>query len=205
MSKLKVDKKGAIKREDGSVLGTPIKTGKIYRGASRTGRIDLETSVVYNLKEEPLGEVDLSVWGDLFSKALLKLNKTSRKDKKIPSEGEDVKVENTPGKRTNKSNSVYVPGKDSTLIVRGWLGRILWPSNYSDIIDEKLDKINKENGWEYTNWEWLCAKEDLSEEVLSRYVDSINWYVFLRFHPEKQFSETFKAKYSKQLSLSCIK
>lgn len=214
---MKVDKKGNILREDKSILGAPIRTGKIYRGGARTGRIDLETGKVYNLKEQELGEVDLSLFGTLFDDKIAKLKeakakeerkaareaKKSGKGKKTESKNSKPEPEKTIVEKiaeaVQKSKETYSPGKDSYLIVSGRLGRIYWPHKYDVENSPEFNELNMAKGGEFTNWIQLSAKADLSDAELVKYRDKIDWYTFLKFHQDRKLPESLQ-KYS-----SCLK
>lgn len=211
---MKVDKKGNILREDKSVLGAPIRTGKIYRGGARTGRIDLETGKVYNLKEQELGEVDLSLFGTLFDDKIAKLKETKAKEerkaaKEAKKNGKGKKTESKPepekttaekvAEAVQKSKEVYSPGKDSYLIVSGKLGHICWPHKYDAEDSPEFNELNAVKGGEFMNWIQLSAKADLSDAELVKYRDKIDWYTFLKFHQDRKLPESLQ-KYS-----SCLK
>lgn len=211
---MKVDKKGNILREDKSVLGAPIRTGKIYRGGARTGRIDLETGKVYNLKEQELGEVDLSLFGTLFDDKIAKLKEAKAKEERKAAQkakkngkGKKTESKSEPEKTTaekivevvQKSKEVYSPGKDSYLIVSGRLGRICWPHKYDAEDSPEFNELNAVKGGEFMNWIQLSAKVDLSDAELVKYRDKIDWYTFLKFHQDRKLPESLQ-KYS-----SCLK
>lgn len=215
---MKVDKKGNILRDDKSILGAPIRTGKIYRGGARTGRIDLETGKVYNLKEQELGEVDLSLFGTLFDDKIAKLKeakakeerkaareaKKNDKDKKTKSEKSKPEPEKTISEKiaevAQKSNETYNPGKDSYLIVSGRLGHICWPHKYDTEDSPEFNELNAAKGGEFMNWIQLSAKADLSDAELVKYRDKIDWYTFLKFHQDRKLPESLQ-KYSPCLNI----
>lgn len=214
MSKLKVDKKGNVLRGDKTILGTPIRTGKIYRGSARTGRIDLETGKVYNLKEQELGEVDLSLFGTLFDDKIAKLKEAkAREERKAAREakknGKGKKTEPKPepektvaekvAEAVQKSKEVYNPGKDSYLIVSGRLGRICWPHKYDVEDSPEFNELNTVKGGEFMNWTHLSAKADFSDTELVKYRNKIDWYTFLKFHQDRTLPECLQ-KYK-----SCLK
>ena len=212
---MKVDKKGNILREDKSVLGAPIRTAKIYRGGARTGRIDLETGKVYNLKEQELGEVDISLFGTLFDDKIAKLKETKAKEerkaaKEAKKNGKGKKTESKPEPEkttaekvagaVQKSKEVYSPGKDSYLIVSGRLGRICWPHKYDAEDSPEFNELNAVKGGEFMNWIQLSAKADLSDAELVKYRDKIDWYTFLKFHQDRKLPESLQ-KYSSWLKI----
>ena len=156
---LKIDKKGNILRPNGIVLGTPKKTGNIYRSSNRTGRIDLETGDVFDLKEQLLGKVDVGKF-EVFKEATCKINKkkeiavakTSKKSKK--SKNKPNKVISAPDSKSEskiESKNTYVPGLDSKLIVSGKLGKILYKTPAPTAEEKALEEINKRHGWKYTD------------------------------------------------------
>lgn len=211
---MKVDKKGNILREDKSILGAPIRTGKIYRGGARTGRIDLETGKVYNLKEQELGEVDLSLFGTLFDDKIAKLKEAKAKEERkaareAKKNGKGKKTESKPepektisekvAEVVQKSREAYNPGKDSYLIVSGRLGRICWPHKYDAENSPEFNELNIAKGGEFMNWIQLSAKAELSDAELVKYRDKIDWYTFLKFHQDRKLPECLQ-KYS-----SCLK
>ena len=219
---MKVDKKGNILREDKSILGAPIRTGKIYRGGARTGRIDLETGKVYNLKEQELGEVDLSLFGTLFDDKIAKLKEAKAKEERkaareAKKNGKGKKTESKPepekttaektvaekiAEATQKSKKTYIPGKDPYLIVSGRLGRICWPHKYDTEDSPEFNELNAAKGGEFMNWIQLSAKADLSDAELVKYRDKIDWYTFLKFHQDRKLPESLQ-KYSSCLKIDC--
>lgn len=214
MNMMKVDKKGNILREDKSILGAPIRTGKIYRGGARTGRIDLETGKVYNLKEQELGEVDLSLFGALFDDKIAKIKEAMTKEERkaareAKKNGKGKKTESKPepektisekvAEVVQKSKETYNPGKDSYLIVSGRLGRICWPHKYDVDNSPEFNELNIAKGGEFMNWIQLSAKAELSDVELVKYRDKIDWYTFLKFHQDRKLPECLQ-KYS-----SCLK
>ena len=101
---LKIDKKGNILRPNGTVLGAPKKSGNIYRSSNRTGRIDLATGDVFDLKEQPLGKVDV----EKFEVLKDSICKTDKKE-------EIATPKPTKSKQKEEPKSTYVPGLDSAL------------------------------------------------------------------------------------------
>lgn len=215
MNMMKVDKKGNILRDDKSILGAPIRTGKIYRGGARTGHIDLETGKVYNLKEQELGEVDLSLFGTLFDDKIAKLKEAKAKEERkavreTKKNGKGKKTESKPepektisekiAEVTQKSKETYNPGKDSYLIVSGRLGRICWSHKYDIEDSPEFNELNAAKGGEFMNWIQLSAKADLSDAELVRYRNKIDWYTFLKFHQDRKLPESLQ-KYSSCLNI----
>lgn len=198
---MKVDKKGNILREDKTILGAPIRTGKIYRSGARTGRIDLETGKVFNLKEQELGEVDLSLFGTLFDDKIAKLKEAKAKEERkaareTKKNGKTV-TNNEPEKSISEKvadvrkaeKESYIPGKDSYLIVTGRLGRICWPQKYDTENSSEFNEVNTQLGGGFLNWVHLSAKAELSDKDLVKYEKNIDWYTFLKFHPERKLPE----------------
>ena len=209
---LKIDKKGNILRPNGTVLGTPKKTGNIYRSSNRTGRIDLETGDVFDLKEQLLGKVDVGKF-EVLKEATCKINKkkeitaakTSKKSKK--SKNKPNKVISTPDSKSElkiESKNTYVPGLDSKLIVSGKLGKILYKTPAPTAEEKALEEINKRHGWKYMDWDDLSRKEDLTDSELERYELYVNWYYFLSMHPDREFNDTYKKKFKQHLILRTL-
>ena len=209
---LKIDKKGNILRPNGTVLGTPKKTGNIYRSSNRTGRIDLETGDVFDLKEQLLGKVDVGKF-EVLKEATCKINKkkeitaakTSKKSKK--SKNKPNKVISTPDSKSEskiESKNTYVPGLDSKLIVSGKLGKILYKTPAPTAEEKALEEINKRRGWKYMDWDDLSRKEDLTDSELERYELYVNWYYFLSMHPDREFNDTYKKKFKQHLILRTL-
>ena len=211
---MKVDKKGNILRDDKSILGAPIRTGKIYRGGARTGHIDLETGKVYNLKEQELGEVDLSLFGTLFDDKIAKLKEAKAKEERkaareVKKNDKGKKTESKPepektisekiAEAAQKSKETYNPGKDSYLIVSGRLGHICWSHKYDTEDSPEFNELNTAKGGEFMNWIQLSAKADLSDAELVKYRNKIDWYTFLKFHQDRKLPESLQ-KYT-----SCLK
>ena len=214
---LKIDKKGNILRPNGTVLGAPKKTGNIYRSSNRTGRIDLETGDVFDLKEQLLGKVDVGKFEILkeatLKEATCKINKkkeiavakTSKKSKK--SKNKPIKVISAPDTKSEpkiESKNTYVPGLDSKLIVSGKLGNMLYKTPAPTAEEKALEEINKRHGWKYTDWDDLSHKEDLTDSELERYELYVNWYYFLSMHPDREFNDTYKKKFKQHLILRTL-
>ena len=209
---LKIDKKGNILRPNGTVLGTPKKTGNIYRSSNRTGRIDLETGDVFDLKEQLLGKVDVGKF-EVLKEATCKINKkkeiavakTSKKSKK--SKNKPNKVISAPDAKSGskiESKNTYVPGLDSKLIVSGKLGNMLYKMPAPTAEEKALEEINKRRGWKYMDWDDLSRKEDLTDSELERYELYVNWYYFLSMHPDREFNDTYKKKFKQHLILRTL-
>ena len=224
---LKIDKKGNILRPNGTVLGAPKKTGNIYRSSNRTGRIDLETGDVFDLKEQLLGRVDGGKFEILkeasrkeatlkevsLKEATCKINKqkeiavakTSKKSKK--SKNKSIKTISAPATKSEpkiESKNTYVPGLDSKLIVSGKLGNMLYKTPAPTAEEKALEEINKRRGWKYIDWDDLSRKEDLTDSELERYELYVNWYYFLSMHPDREFNDTYKKKFKQHLILRTL-
>ena len=198
---LKVDKKGNILRPNGTVLGAPKKTGNVYRSSNRTGRIDLATGDVFDLKEQLLGKVDVEKF-ETLKDAICKINKKkeiadAKKSKEIP--------DSTPKPETKKeSKNIYVPGLDSELIVSGKLSKMIYKSQPPTSEEKALKEINKSRGWKYTNWDDLSREEDLTDSELEKYELYVNWYAFLSAHPDREFNNIYKKKFKQHLILRTL-
>ena len=180
---LKIDKKGNILRPNGTVLGTPEKTGNIYRSSNRTGRIDLATGDVFDLKEQLLGKVDVEKF-EIFKKEIA-TPKSSKKSKE-------------------KSKSTYVPGLDSELIVSGKFSKMMYKTSAPTAEEKALEEINKKHGWKYTDWDDLSHNEDLTDSELEKYETYVNWYVFLSTHPDREFNDVYEKKFKSHLILRTL-
>ena len=137
---LKVDKKGNILRPDGTVLGTPKKTGSVYRSNNKTGRIDLATGDVFDLKEQLLGKVDVEKF-EILKEATLKDSICKTNEKK------EIATPKTSKKSKEKSKSAYVPGLDSELIVSGKFSKMMYKAPAPTTEEKALEEINKKHGW----------------------------------------------------------
>lgn len=186
---LKVDKKGNILRPNGTVLGAPKKTGNIYRSSNRTGRIDLETGDVFNLKDQLLGKVDVEKFETLK-------DSTCKIDKK--KEIADTKTSKEEPKNT------YVSGLDSELIVSGRLSKMIYKTSAPTTEEKALEEINKRHGWKYTDWDDLSCSEDLTNSELEKYELYVNWYEFLSTHPDREFNDVYKKKFKEHLILRSL-
>ena len=180
---LKVDKKGNILRPNGTVLGAPEKTGNIYRSSNRTGRIDLATGDVFDLKEQLLGKVDVEKF-EIFKKEIA-TPKTSKKSKE-------------------KSKSAYVPGLDSELIVSGKFSKMMYKAPAPTTEEKALEEINKKHGWKHIDWDDLSCNEDLTDSELEKYETYVNWYVFLSAHPAREFNDAYEKKFKSHLILRSL-
>lgn len=181
---LKVDKKGNILRPNGTVLGAPKKTGNIYRSSNRTGRIDLETGDVFDLKEQLLGKIDVEKF-EIFKKEI-----TTPKPAK--------------SKRKEEPKSTYVPGLDSELIVSGKFSKMMYKASAPTAEEKALEEINKKHGWKYTDWDDLSRNEDLTDSELEKYETYVNWYVFLSTHPDREFNDVYEKKFKSHLILRTL-
>ena len=206
MYMLKIDKKGNILRPNGTVLGAPKKSGNIYRSSSRTGRIDLATGDVFDLKEQLLGKVDVEKF-EIFKEstlkdAICKINKKkeiadAKKSKEIP--------DSTPKPETKKeSKNIYVPGLDSELIVSGKFSKMMYKASAPTAEEKALEEINKKHGWKYTSWDDLSCNEDLTDSELEKYELYVNWYAFLSMHPDREFNNIYKKKFKQHLILRTL-
>lgn len=180
---LKIDKKGNILRPNGTVLGAPEKTGNIYRSSNRTGRIDLTTGDVFDLKEQLLGKVDVEKF-EIFKKEIA-TPKSSKKSKE-------------------KSKSTYVPGLDSEFIVSGKFSKMMYKASAPTAEEKALEEINKKHGWKYTDWDDLSCNEDLTDSELEKYETYVNWYVFLSAHPDREFNDVYEKKFKSHLIIRSL-
>ena len=194
---LKIDKKGNILRPNGTVLGTPKKTGNIYRSNNRTGRIDLETGDVFDLKEQLLGKVDVEKF-EIFKEATLK-NSICKTNKK-----KEIATPKSSKKSKEKSKSTYVPGLDSELIVSGKFSKMMYKASAPTAEEKALEEINKKHGWKYTDWDDLSCNEDLTDSELEKYETYVNWYVFLSAHPDREFNDVYEKKFKSHLILRSL-
>lgn len=195
MYMLKVDKKGNILRPNGTVLGMPKKTGNIYRSGNRTGRIDLATGDVFDLKEQLLDKVDIEKF-EILKEATLKdsICKTDKKE-------EIATPKPAKSKQKEEPKSTYVPGLDSELIVSGKFSKMMYKAPAPTAEEKAIEEINKKHGWKYTDWDDLSCKEDLTDSELTRYEIYVNWYAFLSAHPDREFNDTYKKKFKEHLIL----
>lgn len=198
MYMLKVDKKGNILRPNGTVLGAPKKTGNIYRSGNRTGRIDLATGDVFDLKEQLLGKVDIEKF-EILKEATLKgsICKTDKKE-------EIATPKPTKSKQKEEPKSTYVPGLDSELIVSGKFSKMMYKEPAPTAEEKAIEEINKKHGWKYTDWDDLSRNEDLTDSELTRYEIYVNWYAFLSAHPDREFNDTYKKKFKEHLILRAL-
>lgn len=180
---LKIDKKGNILRPNGTVLGAPEKTGNIYRSSNRTGRIDLTTGDVFDIKEQLLGKVDVEKF-EIFKKEIA-TPKSSKKSKE-------------------KSKSTYVPGLDSELIVSGKFSKMMYKAPTLTAEEKALEEINKKHGWKHIDWDDLSCNEDLTDSELEKYETYVNWYVFLSAHPDREFNDVYEKKFKSHLILRSL-
>lgn len=196
---LKIDKKGNILRPNGTVLGAPKKTGNIYRSNNRTGRIDLATGDVFDLKEQLLGKVDVEKF-EILKEATLKdsICKTNKK-KEIVAKDPAAEAPKSPKKSKEKSKSTYVPGLDSELIVSGKFSKMMYKASAPTAEEKALEEINKKHGWKYTDWDDLSCNEDLTDSELEKYETYVNWYVFLSSHPDREFNDVYGKKFKSHL------
>lgn len=210
---LKIDKKGNILRPNGTVLGTPKKTGNIYRSSNRTGRIDLATGDVFDLKEQLLGKVDVEKF-EVLKEATCKINKkkeiadakTSKKSKKNTNP-DPIKVIPDPVAESEpkiESKNTYVSGLDSELIVSGKLSKTIYKPQMPSAEERALKEVNKNHGWKYTDWDTLSNKEDLTDSELEKYENYVNWYDFLSTHPDREFNDKYKKKFKQHLILRTL-
>ena len=182
-------------------MGAPKKTGNIYRSSNRTGRIDLATGDVFDLKEQLLGKVDIEKF-EMFKDAICKINKKkeiadSKNSKKVP--------DSTPKSEPKKeSKNIYVPGLDSELIVSGKFSKMMYKVPASTAEEKALEEINKKHGWKYTDWDDLSCKEDLTDPELEKYELYVNWYAFLSAHPDREFNNIYKKKFKQHLILRTL-
>ena len=189
---LKTDKKGNILRPNGTVLGTPEKTGNIYRSSNRTGRIDLATGDVFDLKEQLLGKVDVEKF-EIFKDSICKTNKKK-----------EIATPKSSKKSKEKSKSTYVPGLDSELIVSGKFSKMMYKTPTPTAEEKALEEINKRRGWKYTDWDDLSCNEDLTDSELEKYETYVNWYVFLSAHPDREFNDAYEKKFKSHLILRSL-
>lgn len=195
---LKIDKKGNILRPNGTVLGAPKKSGNIYRSSNRTGRIDIETGDVFDLKEQLLGKVDIEKF-EILKEATLKdsICKTDKKE-------EIATPKPTKSKQKEEPKSTYVPGLDSELIVSGKFSKMMYKEPAPTAEEKALEEINKKHGWKYTDWDVLSHNEDLTDSELARYEIYVNWYAFLSAHPDREFNDTYRKKFKEHLILRTL-
>ena len=193
MYMLKVDKKGNILRPNGTVLGAPKKSGNIYRSSNRTGRIDIETGDVFDLKEQLLGKVDV----EKFEALKDTICKTDKKE-------EIATPKPTKSKQKEEPKSTYVPGLDSELIVSGKFSKMMYKEPAPTAEEKALEEINKKHGWKYTDWDDLSRNEDLTGSELARYEIYVNWYAFLSAHPDREFNDTYRKKFKEHLILRTL-
>ena len=195
---LKIDKKGNILRPNGTVLGAPKKSGNIYRSGNRTGRIDIETGDVFDLKEQLLGKVDIEKF-EMLKDATLKdsICKTDKKE-------EIATPKPAKSKQKEEPKSTYVPGLDSELIVSGKFSKMMYKAPAPTAEEKAIEEINKKHGWKYTDWDDLSHNEDLTDSELARYEIYVNWYAFLSAHPDREFNDTYKKKFKEHLILRAL-
>ena len=189
---LKIDKKGNILRPNGTVLGAPKKTGNIYRSSNRTGRIDLETGDVFDLKEQLLGKVDVEKF-EVLKDSICKTDKKK-----------EIATPKTSKKSKEKSKSTYVPGLDSELIVSGKFSKMMYKTPTPTAEEKALEEINKKHGWKHIDWDDLSCNEDLTDSELARYEIYVNWYAFLSAHPDREFNDTYRKKFKEHLILRTL-
>ena len=190
---LKVDKKGNILRPNGTVLGAPKKSGNIYRSSNRTGRIDIETGDVFDLKEQLLGKVDIEKF-EMLKDVICKTDKK-----------EEIAISKpTKSKQKEEPKSTYVPGLDSELIVSGKFSKMMYKAPAPTAEEKAIEEINKKHGWKYTDWDDLSRNEDLTDSELTRYEIYVNWYAFLSAHPDREFNDTYKKKFKEHLILRAL-
>lgn len=198
---LKIDKKGNILRPNGTILGMPKKTGNIYRSSNRTGRIDLTTGDVFDLKEQLLGKVDVEKF-ETLKEVIYKINKKKEiADAKKTKKNTDSTINSEPKKETKDT---YIPGLDSELIVSGKLSKMIYKSQKLSAQEKALKEINKSHGWKYTDWDELSRKENLTDSELEMYEKYINWYGFLSMHPDREFNDIYTKKFKQYLVLRAL-
>ena len=213
---LKVDKKGNILRPNGTVLGAPKKTGNIYRSSNRTGRIDLATGDVFDLKEQLLGKVDVEKF-EVLKEAICKSNKkkeiadakTSKKSKKSKKNTNPNPIKAIPDPVAKsepkiESKNTYAPGLDSDLIVSGKFSKMMYKAPAPTAEERALKEVNKNHGWKYTDWDDLSCNEDLTDAELEKYETYVNWYDFLSTHPDREFNDKYKKKFKQHLILRTL-
>ena len=189
---LKIDKKGNILRPNGTILGTPKKTGNIYRSNNKTGRIDLATGDVFDLKEQLLGKVDVEKF-EVLKDSICKTDKKK-----------EIATPKSPKKSKEKSKSTYVPGLDSEHIVSGKYSKMMYKASAPTAEEKALEEINKKHGWKYTDWDDLSCNEDLTDSELEKYETYVNWYVFLSSHPDREFNDAYEKKFQSHLILRSL-
>ena len=194
---LKVDKKGNILRPNGTVLGAPEKTGNIYRSNNKTGRIDLATGDVFDLKEQLLGKVDVEKF-EIFKESTLKDSICKTNEKK------EIATPKSSKKSKEKSKSAYVPGLDSELIVSGRFSKMMYKTPTPTAEEKALEEINKKHGWKHIDWDDLSCNEDLTDSELEKYETYVNWYVFLSSHPDREFNDAYEKKFKSHLILRSL-
>ena len=190
---LKIDKKGNILRPNGIILRKQKKSGNIYRSSNRTGRIDIETGDVFDLKEQLLGKVDV----EKFEVLKDTICKTDKKE-------EIATPKPTKSKQKEEPKSTYVPGLDSELIVSGKFSKMMYKAPAPTAEEKALEEINKKHGWKYTDWDDLSCNEDLTDSELARYEIYVNWYAFLSEHPDREFNDTYRKKFKEHLILRTL-
>ena len=190
---LKIDKKGNILRPNGTVLGAPKKSGNIYRSSNRTGRIDLETGDIFDLKEQLLGKVDVEKF-EVLKDSICKTGKNEEIETPKPAKS----------KQKEEPKSTYVPGLDSELIVSGKFSKMMYKEPAPTAEEKALEEINKKHGWKYTDWDDLSCNEDLTDSELVRYEIYVNWYAFLSTHPDREFNDTYRKKFKEHLILRTL-
>ena len=202
---LKTDKKGNILRPNGTVLGAPKKTGNIYRSSNRTGRIDLATGDVFDLKEQLLGKVDVEKF-EILKEATLKdsICKTNKKKEIAAKDPAAEAPKSTKSKSKEKSKSTYVPGLDSELIVSGKFSKMFYKTPTLTAEEKALEEINKKHGWKHIDWDDLSCNEDLTDSELEKYETYVNWYVFLSAHPDREFNDAYEKKFKSHLILRSL-
>lgn len=189
---LKIDRKGNILRPNGTVLGAPEKTGNIYRSNNKTGRIDLATGDVFDLKEQLLGKVDVEKF-EVLKDSICKADKKK-----------EIATPKTSKKSKEKSKSTYVPGLDSELIVSGKFSKMMYKASAPTAEEKSLEEINKKHGWKHIDWDDLSCNEDLTDSELEKYETYVNWYVFLSSHPDREFNDVYEKKFKSHLILRSL-
>lgn len=201
MNTLQTDKKGNILFPNGDTFGkikSPNKKGTkapIKKASIKVGEYIIGTGEVKDLDGKVIGiyKDDVSTPTDPEEIDTSKMSK--------------AELSRMLDQRREKEKEEYCMGKDSSLIVTGELGRMLYGTDnrkLNGVAEQKLAEANKKYGWKYPDWESLSKGELLSEEFLTTYESYVDWYGFLKAHPEFSCTEKFYRKQWKHLLIRTL-
>lgn len=226
-------KNGTIMRANGTIMGSPKTSRRIYRSNNTTGSVDCEGNV-YDKKGIIIGRVDISLFPQLstkkegqvkdskVTKKTLKISKNTCKTTKIskasvrsntkakaktqpsPKVSEPKMVSSSPNRPLITHADPLAPGLNSADIVSGRFTKMYVKPQPKPIDQRLLEQANKSYGWNYSSWRDLSEKEDLSDEFLMEYSEYVDWYIYLYNHPDREFNRQMMNRFAKKLVLRAL-